>query len=146
MSKQDFPRFSRLGASVLLLVPLLAFGCKKEVEEVVIAAPPVMVAPIVLRDVRDRIEATGQLLARSKANIAAQVGGEITVLHVDEGTEVEQSGVLLEIDPQRQRRGRLGSHGVSPVSQWGTAAQSAERTPGDVFRVHTIGLIGVRTC
>jgi membrane fusion protein (multidrug efflux system) len=97
-------RTARCRAAALAVLAAAAFvpGCAEEKEEVVITAPPVMVVPIELRNVRDRIEATGQLVARSTAQIAAQVGGEITVLHVDEGATVEQGDVLLEIDPERR--------------------------------------------
>jgi membrane fusion protein (multidrug efflux system) len=91
-----------IGLMLALLLALSA-GCTEEEPEFVITAPPVMVMPIELRDVRDRIEATGQLVARSTAKLASQVGGEITVMHVDEGSAVEQGQVLLEIDPERRQ-------------------------------------------
>lgn len=65
-----------------------------------IQPPPVLVEPVQLRDVEERIEATGQLLARSDAAVAAQVGGQVTRLHVDEGAAVEQGQVIVEIDPE----------------------------------------------
>lgn len=88
---------------VLLLLLLVAGGCAKEEETVVVSLPAVMVKPVELRDVRDRIEATGELVARSMAKLAAQVGGEITVMHVEEGDEVALGQVLLEIDPERRQ-------------------------------------------
>lgn len=92
-----------VAASLLVLLTLLLAGCAKEEEAVVIQAPSVMVVPVELRNIRDRIEATGELVARSTASLAAQVGGEITVMHVEEGDEVDAGQVLLEIDPQRRQ-------------------------------------------
>ena len=63
---------------------------------------PVVVVPVELRDIQDRIEATGQLLARDQAQVSAEVAGRITGLLRDEGERVEGGGVVLEIDPERR--------------------------------------------
>ena len=81
----------------------LTAGCAEEAPAPEIALPPVMVQKVSLQDVRDRIEATGQLLARSEAAVAAQVAGQITRIHVDEGSSVEKGQVIVEIDPQLRR-------------------------------------------
>jgi RND family efflux transporter MFP subunit len=52
--------------------------------------------------VLDRIEATGQILARAEATVAAQVGGEVTGLAADEGTPVTEGQVVVEIDPAKR--------------------------------------------
>lgn len=62
--------------------------------------PPVLVIPAVARDVTDRVEATGQLLAKFEATIASQVSGQVTATRVDEGDEVIEGQILLEIDPE----------------------------------------------
>jgi membrane fusion protein (multidrug efflux system) len=77
-------------------------GCAEEAPKAVVTAPPVLVAPVELREIVDRIEATGQLLAKSEASVAAQVGGQVTEIHFDEGARVESGDVLLEIDPERR--------------------------------------------
>ena len=87
----------------LLLLFLLASGsgaCSDEARTNTVQAPPVFVVGVEQRDVEDRIEATGQLLARSDASVAAQVRGQITRLAVDEGAAVEPGQLILEIDPQ----------------------------------------------
>jgi len=88
--------------SVLVLALALLLGCGKEEAVVVASAPPVMVVPVELREIVDRIEATGQLLAKAEARVAAQVGGQITAIHVEEGTRVEAGEILIEIDPERR--------------------------------------------
>ncbi len=65
-------------------------------------APPVMVEPVMVRDVMDRITATGQLVAKAEATIAAQIPGQVTTISVEEGDAVFAGQILLEIDPQRR--------------------------------------------
>jgi membrane fusion protein (multidrug efflux system) len=56
-----------------------------------------------LREVEHRIEASGQLLARNEAQIAAEVPGRITELLLREGDRAEAGAVVLEIDPERRK-------------------------------------------
>ncbi len=93
----------RLLGACLAAVAALWLGCTREEPKSAIQAPPVMVVPVQLEDVSDRIEATGQLLARSEATVAAQVAGQVTSIQVDEGEPVEAGQVVLEIDPERRR-------------------------------------------
>ena len=86
--------------SMLLLV---STACRDEPQASNVQAPPVMVHPVELHEVLDHIEATGQLLARSEASVAAQVGGQITRVRADEGEAVEEGQVVLEIDPARRQ-------------------------------------------
>jgi membrane fusion protein (multidrug efflux system) len=57
---------------------------------------------VVLRDVVEQIDATGELLAKNRAEIAAQVAGQITEIVVDEGDAVEANAIVIEIDPERR--------------------------------------------
>ena len=50
----------------------------------------------------DRIEATGELLAKESAAIAAEVGGRITLVILEEGSPVEEGRAVLKIDPERR--------------------------------------------
>ena len=67
------------------------------------AAPPrsVVLAPVTVRDVEERVAATGQILAKQRADVAAQVAGEVTAIRVDEGQTVGEREVVIEIDPDR---------------------------------------------
>ena len=87
---------------VLLLIGfVLSLGCAREEQEVFSeGAPPVLVVPVELRDVTDHVEATGQLIAKFEATIAAQVNGQVTATRVEEGDEVVAGQILLEIDPE----------------------------------------------
>jgi len=76
--------------AALVLLALAACAAQEETEKLV-EAPPVMVTPVVARDLVDRVEATGQLVAKAEATIAAQVGGQITAVAAREG-EAHQGG------------------------------------------------------
>jgi membrane fusion protein (multidrug efflux system) len=83
------------------LIALPGCGVDEEPEKTV-QAPPVLVAPVEIRRVVDAIEATGQLVAKAEATIAAQVEGPVTAVLVEEGDAIEAGQILLEIDPLRR--------------------------------------------
>ena len=65
-------------------------SCSSDEEPVpVILAPPVLVKTVSAHHLIDRIEATGQLLAKAEARVSAQVKGQIA--HV----AVEESGAVV---------------------------------------------------
>jgi len=64
--------------------------------------PPVTVEPVRVQRLEDRIEATGELLAPERAEIAAEVPGRVTEIRVAEGSRVEAGTIVLEIDPERR--------------------------------------------
>jgi len=90
---------------VLLFCGLMLQACGQEESASIPAVlrPPVMVETSQLRDVEDRIRATGQLTAKAEATIAAQVKGQVTEIQVSEGEAVEAGAVLLVIDPERRQ-------------------------------------------
>ncbi len=65
-------------------------------------ARPVVVTRVLVRDLEERIEASGQLLAKHEADVAAQVAGEITEVLVDEGDAIAEGAVVMEIDPEKR--------------------------------------------
>ena len=86
----------------LLLVVLAPLACGDRDGERSIQAPPVAVTQVQLRDLTERIEATGQLIARNRARIGAEVSGRVTEVVVDEGGAAEVGTVILKIDPERR--------------------------------------------
>jgi len=83
----------------------LALGlaaCGKSDVEKPAEGTPVTLHRVAAVDVVDRIEATGQLLAKERAQIAAEVGGRITEILIDEGSAAEQGAAVLSIDPERR--------------------------------------------
>ncbi|MGH0038522.1 MAG: efflux RND transporter periplasmic adaptor subunit [Myxococcota bacterium] len=114
------------------LVALLAFalaGCSEGETPPEVSAPPVMVVRAEARDLVERIEATGQLLAKAEAQVAAQVRGEVTHVAVDEGGAAERGAVILEIDPERRQleADDAGARLVQAQAELDEAAREAAR-------------------
>ena len=98
------------------LVALLALAClalaacsevAEEKPQASVLAPPVLVESVRLRDVTDRIKATGELTAQAEATVAAQVEGQISEIRVREG-EARRPGPAAAAGPPPHRlvRGR----------------------------------------
>ncbi len=62
-----------------------------------------MISPIEQRDVVDRIEASGQLIAKAEATVASPLSGEITQITVEEADTVSEGDALLTVDPERRQ-------------------------------------------
>ncbi len=104
---REFHRGGQRGqawSGVMLICGLILQACGQEDSATVVEVlrPPVMVVTSELRDVADRLRATGQLMAKAEATIAAQVKGQVTEIQVKEGEAVEAGRVLLVIDPERR--------------------------------------------
>jgi membrane fusion protein, multidrug efflux system len=84
---------------LLLVACLLACRGEGEIEK---PPPPVSLVRVVTRDLTEHIEATGELLAVEQAQIAAEVGGRITEVLIDEGSAVEAGVAVMNIDPERR--------------------------------------------
>ena len=101
---------------------LLACEAAEETEQGTPARPAV-VTPVSLRDFEEQIEASGELLAKHQADVAAQITGEITEILADEGSAVAENEVVLEIDPERRNldlelaRARVGEAEAAVAEQ-----------------------------
>jgi membrane fusion protein (multidrug efflux system) len=89
-------------AATLLFSAALALACGGEKKTEEASGKPVVIAPVVLSDLEDHIEATGELDAKDEAAIAAEVPGQVTQVAIDEGAPVTAGDVVLEIDPQKR--------------------------------------------
>lgn len=107
-------------------VSLLAFAllaCNSTEAPSEATGKPVVVTPVFSMDLEERIEASGELLAKQRADVAAQVSGEITEVLVEEGSAVEEGAVMLEIDPERRHleldraRARVGETQAAVAEQ-----------------------------
>jgi membrane fusion protein (multidrug efflux system) len=94
------PRARRFGITLCLALGVAA--CAEEQPRQIVARP-VTAARVEVRDIEEAIEATGQLIARDEAQIAAEVDGRITEILVEEGDRVEPGSILLEIDTERRQ-------------------------------------------
>ena len=88
--------------SILALMALTPFAlaCSRGKEAAVLQAPPVALAEAIAVELEDRIEATGELVSPNHATVAAEVGGRITSLYVNDGAHAARGERVLEIDPQ----------------------------------------------
>jgi membrane fusion protein (multidrug efflux system) len=89
----------RLAGLLVAIGGLVACSSEPPVEPI---APLVELVRVAAFDVEDRIESTGELRAVERAMIAAEVGGRITEILLDEGEAVAANEVLLRIDPERR--------------------------------------------
>jgi membrane fusion protein (multidrug efflux system) len=113
----------------LLLLASALLACEGNVEAPAPRPPPVYVEQASVQDVVDRIDASGALLAKAEADVAAQVGGQITGVEVDEGGSVRAGEVVIEIDPERRKleRADAGARVVQAEAQLGEAQREASR-------------------
>ena len=87
--------------TAVALVALLA-ACSGGDAAIEPLGKPVVITPVFLRDLEERIESSGELLAKQHADVAAQVSGEITQVLVEEGEAVLEGAVVMEIDPEKR--------------------------------------------
>ena len=90
----------RTGLLALTILSVAACGGSEAVAPPPVT--PVVVTPVEVRRLDEQIEATGQLLARDQARVAAEVPGRITEVLLDEGDRVEEGAVVIRIDPERR--------------------------------------------
>jgi membrane fusion protein (multidrug efflux system) len=88
-------------AALGLAVSLVLTACGGEEVSVEDVGKPVVVVPVYVRDLEDRIEASGELIAKNRAEVAAQVSGEVTQVLAEEGDAVLEGAIILEIDPEK---------------------------------------------
>jgi membrane fusion protein, multidrug efflux system len=77
-------------------------ACSGTNKDNAVMAPVVSLGDAVAVDIDDRIVATGELTSPNHAVIAAEVGGRITSLYIDEGKPAASGARVLEIDPERR--------------------------------------------
>lgn len=84
------------------LAVLVVIACGGEEPAPPPAAPLVVVDAVDGHDLEEQIEATGQIVAVERAELAAEVDGRVTELLRDEGDSVAADEPLLTIDPERR--------------------------------------------
>jgi len=127
----------RVWGGVALAVALGA-GCGGEAEVVVETTRPVAVEPVQVSAVEERIEGSGQLLAKEHAEIASEVDGVVTELAVDEGDYVTEGQVLLAIDPEKRGLSVENAHAQLADAQ--AALAEAKREYERVQVLHEKGI------
>src|SRR5690349_2909505 len=64
------------------------------------AEVPVVVAPVVQKDVPIEVQVVGNVEALSTISVKSQIGGEVTRVHFQEGDFVKKGALLITIDPR----------------------------------------------
>ena len=88
--------------TALAALVLVAGACRIKSREVESPAHAVVLVPVAVEDVQERVAASGQIVAKQRADVAAQVPGEVTAIVADEGAAVAEGAVVIEIDPERR--------------------------------------------
>jgi membrane fusion protein (multidrug efflux system) len=138
MKKETWLHSSRTRAAARVLA-LLAWlvGCGSEAPPEA-TLPSVVVVSVESREVRVRIEASGELVARQQAWVAAEVAGRITEIVRDEGSDLAQGDVVLTIDPER--RSLQVADARAGMAQAEASAAEAEREAGRIRQLHEKGV------
>ena len=128
----------RTAFSAALLAALFAAGCAREAEQVEDATRPVAVSRVSVSTVEERIEGSGELQAKERAQLASEVDGVVTELAVDEGDRVEQGAVLLEVDPEKRALAVANVRAMHRDAQ--AALAEADRDVARVRKLHEGGI------
>ena len=129
---------SRGALALVAVLATFASACGDSDAPPAVVAPPVVVAPVEAHRIEDRIEATGELLARSQAAVASQVGGQITRIVRDEGQALAAGDLVLEIDPERRQLEADSARAL--LAQAEAQAGEAERELARMERLHAQGV------
>jgi membrane fusion protein (multidrug efflux system) len=115
-------RAAALGACLLLGLA----ACGSDPAEPEVTGAPVTLQRVLAVDVTDRIEATGELLAKERAQIAAEVAGQVTEIRIDEGGAAQAGDAVLTIDPERRTLERDSARARVTESQAALREQERE--------------------
>ena len=96
MKRQQVIKYGVLGALVLALVGYFVYDATKEV------VPTYMSATPLIRDIEQKVYATGTIAGKVSVDVGAQVSGQIKKLYVAKGDKVKAGDLLCEIDPEIQ--------------------------------------------
>ena len=91
-------------AAAALALAALLVGCgDDEVEATVRVLPVVAAGRVLALDFEEEIRASGDLRSPSHTTVSAELAGRVTEIRVDEGNEVVNHQIVLELDPERRR-------------------------------------------
>ena len=115
-------------------VPILLFGCGEVAEVTASKGRPVSLTSVEAVDLEDRIEATGELLAKEQTVVAAEVAGRISGISIDEGQAAQSGEAVLTIDPERRSLER--DRAQAQVEDARAAQRDREREYQRVVELH----------
>jgi RND family efflux transporter MFP subunit len=115
-----------------------ALGCGEKASPDQELARPVVVVPVTVSTVEERIEATGELDAKERAVVASEVDGVVTELAVDEGDPVAEGAMLLAVDPEKRALAVANVRAMHRDAQ--AALEEARREAARVRSLHGSGI------
>lgn len=129
---------SRKLLAVVLAALVVGLGCGEEAAQEQDLTRPVVVVPVVVTTLEERIEATGELDAKERAQVASEVDGVVTELAVDEGDRVEEGALLIAVDPEKKALAVANVRAMQSDAQ--AAVAEAERDAVRVRKLHDSGI------
>jgi len=120
-------------AAVLLAFTGIAIGCDGQETSSEVQAPPVATASVQAVDLEDSIRVSGELVARHRTALSAEVAGRVTRVALEEGDAVEVGTLLIEIDPERREL-----EVASARAQAAQAVATFEKERRELARVRTL--------
>ncbi|MCH2169833.1 efflux RND transporter periplasmic adaptor subunit [Myxococcota bacterium] len=82
---------------------MISAGCNDSLTPRELAPTSVSLAPVRSVSIEELIDASGELIAKDSARVAAEVSGRVTEVLVEEGSPVESGQSVLTIDPERRQ-------------------------------------------
>jgi len=117
---------------------LAALGCGEKAAEEQDLSRPVVVVPVIVTTLEERIEATGELDAKERAQVASEVDGVVTELAVDEGDRVEEGALLIAVDPEKRALAVANVRAMQSDAQ--AALSETEREAARIRKLHASGI------
>jgi len=85
-------------------------------------------------DIRETIQASGEIRAKTQINIGTSVAGEIKAIHVKDGQDVKAGDLLVSIDQERLKQSLAQANaGLDAVRQDASRLEAAMRRSVDSF-------------
>lgn len=96
MRRNQVIKYGLLAALILSLIGYFVYNATK------VEAPKYMSANPIIRDIEQKVFATGTIAGKVSVDVGAQVSGQIKKLYVAKGDKVKAGDLLCEIDPEIQ--------------------------------------------
>ncbi len=91
--------YKRFGGLLLLVLMVAALAAGWWYLQRPPAQPPLLTVAVERGDLEDLVTATGVLQPRDYVDVGAQVSGQLEIIHVNTGDQVQKGDLLAEIDP-----------------------------------------------
>ena len=115
---------------IILGVGVVALGVVAAVRGGRQTLPQVQTAEVALRDVVERVSASGKIQPEIEVKITAEVNGQITQLPVKEGDVVEKGDLLVQLNPDLYEAALLRAEAALNTARSNLASARAQVAQG----------------